>query len=282
MPGPEFLLSRLRILTFVTQEDLAVNVPCRERLNIGLFLAILSTAGLAAAQEICRVAKPTASFSIPYRANSLLLNTDPESEIWKAAASAWMTRDCTKTIDYPKLKTEVRAFWTDQYLYLLFICPYETLNIFLPSQNDKARPGLWDRDVVEIFLGADWESIGRYREFEVAPTGDWIDLDIKFDLKTLRSDGDKNWRSGWRTSARVDKEAGIWYAGAQIPLKSVASQTVGAGTRWRANLYRIAGQGPDSERQFLCWQPTCAPGRDPNHVPENFGTLIFEKSIPKQ
>ena len=246
-------------------------------LRIVMLLASLLVAGELAGQGVCRVEGPTATLSIPLSENSPPLNTDPESKIWKKAASAWMSSDCTRTIDYPKLKTEVRAFWTDQYLYLLFICPYETLNIFLPPQNDRPRPGLWDRDVVEIFLGDDWDNIGRYREFEIAPTGDWIDLDISMDLKTLRTNGNRNWRSGFRTSARIDKEAGIWYAGAQIPLKAVTSQTVRPGTRWRSNLYRIAGQGPDSQRQFLCWQPTCAPGRDPNHVPENFGTLIFEK-----
>jgi hypothetical protein len=41
------------------------------------------------------------------------------------------------------------------------------------------------------------------------------------------------------------------------------------------NLYRIDGKGPDSERRFLCWQPTCVVNRDPNHVPEAFGTLVF-------
>jgi hypothetical protein len=269
-------------IDFSDTGGLAMGVLSREKLCCALFLAISSAGGVAAAQEICRVASPTASFSIPHRDDSPMLNTDPDSGIWKAAASAWMTRDCTRTIDYPKLKSEVRAFWTDEYLYLLFVCPYETLNIFSPPQNDRPRPGLWDRDVVEVFLGADWDNIGIYREFEIAPTGDWIDLDIKLDLKTQRSDGDKHWRSGWRTSARIDKKAGIWYASAQIPLKAVTTQTVAPGTRWRANLYRIAGQGPDSQRQFLCWQPTCAPGRDPNHVPENFGTLVFEGTIPKE
>jgi hypothetical protein len=43
------------------------------------------------------------------------------------------------------------------------------------------------------------------------------------------------------------------------------------------NLYRIEGEGSDAVRHFLCWQPTCAGERDPNHVPENFGTLIFSK-----
>ncbi len=245
------------------------------------FLAVLPVTCFMApggifGQEICKVAQPTASLSIPYEKDSPTLNTDPKSAAWKRAASAWIVKDCTRTIDYPKLKTEVRAFWTDEHLYLLFVCPYESLNLFLPAQNDKPRPGLWDRDVVEVFLGADWENIGLYKEYEVAPTGDWIDLDIKLDLKTHNTKGNRDWRSGWNTAARIDDKAHVWYAAARIPLKSVTAEAVKPGTRWRANLYRIAGQGPDSQRQFLCWQPTCAPGLDPNHVPENFGTLVFE------
>ncbi len=245
-----------------------------------LFLFILMSIGDLAGQENCSVVPPTASLSIPYRKGSPPLNTDPRSGIWKGAASAWIAKDCTRTIDYAKLQTEVRAFWTDEHLYFLFISPYETLNVFLPPQNDRPRHGLWDRDVVEIFLGADWENIGRYREFEIAPTGDWIDLSIDFDLKTRRSNGDENWTSGCLRAARVDDKAHVWYACARIPLKSVTSQAVRAGTRWRANLYRIDGQGPDSQRHFMCWQPTCSPGHDPNHVPENFGTLIFERAVP--
>jgi hypothetical protein len=241
-----------------------------------LFLMCLLCAGILSGQEVCQVVPPTASLSVPYRSDSPTLNTDLESEIWRNAGSAWITKDCTRTIDYPMLKTQVRAFWTDQYLYLLFICPYETLNLFLPPQNDKPRMGLWDRDVVEMFLGADWKNIGRYREFEIAPTGDWIDLGIDFDLKTRRTKDEKDWRSGWNTTARIDKESHVWYAGARIPLKAVTSQTIKPGTRWRVNLYRIDGQGPDSQRKFLCWQPTCSPGQDPNHVPEHFGTLIFQ------
>jgi len=174
----------------------------------------------------------------------------------------------------------VKAFWTVEHFYLLFICPYETLNLFLPAQNDKPRRGLWDRDVVEMFLGADLENIGRYREFEIAPTGDWIDLAIDFDFKTHRGNGDAKWPSGCTRSARIDETAHIWYAATRIPLKSVDSQKVVPGTRWRANLYRIDGRGPDSQRHFMCWQPTCSPGYDPNHVPENFGTLIFENDAP--
>lgn len=130
---------------------------------------------------------------------------------------------------------------------------------------------LWDRDVVEVFLGDDWKNIRHYREYEVAPTGDWIDLAIDLDKKG----GDRSWRSGGTTSARIDEKAKVWYSAMKIPLKSVSEAAVTAGVRWRMSLYRIQGQGAGAVRHFLCWQPTCVLNRDPNHVPENFGTLIF-------
>lgn len=236
-------------------------------------LLLFFTLSIAAshAQDTCRVESPTATFSIPHVAKAAQLTTDPGAPVWRHAASAWISKDCTRTIDYPDLKTEVRAFWTDTDLYLLFICPYRTLNLFLPADNSKPRNKLWDRDVVEMFLGDDWKNIRHYREFEIAPTGDWIDLAIDLD----RENYDRTWRSGWTPMGRADEAQKKWYAATKIPLKSVSAEAVKPGTRWRMNLYRIDGEGPDSARRFLCWQPTCAPGRDPNHVPENFGALEF-------
>jgi Carbohydrate family 9 binding domain-like len=228
---------------------------------------------LAQQPPVCEVSQPTANFTVTYVPASPELNSDPQSPLWKNAPAALMTKDCTHTTEYSDLKTEIRGFWTDSDLYLLFICPYRSLNTFQPPQNDQPRRGLWDRDVVEIFLGDDWENIRHYREFEIAPTADWIDLAIDLDHRGQN----RNWRSGWKTTARIDEQSKTWYAACRIPLKSVSDKPVQPGTRWRANLYRIDGDGPDPQRRFMCWQPTCVVNRDPNHVPENFGTLIFGK-----
>jgi hypothetical protein len=225
------------------------------------------------AQQPCAVARPTATLSAPHVTATPVFNTDPASGTWASAGTTWISRDCSKSVDFPSLKTEVRVFWTDTDVYLLFICPYSELNLFLPAQNKQARSHLWDRDVIEIFLGDDWQNIQHYREFEIAPTGDWIDLAI--DLE--RGVHDENWRSGWLTSARIDPAAHVWYAAARIPLKAISSDRVHPGTRWRMNLYRTDGLGSDPQRHFLCWQPTCVVDRDPNHVPENFGTLVFSQ-----
>jgi hypothetical protein len=225
----------------------------------------------ANAAKVCEFSRPGASFSIPYVQQSPELNTDPHSPTWSRASSDWIEKDCTHQSDYPKLKTEVRGFWTDSDLYLLFICPYYELNLWLPPDNSKDRLKLWDRDVVEFFLGDDWTNINVYREFEIAPTGDWVDLAIDRNRESYEAD----WNSGWQRQGRIDEKNHTWYAAARVPLHSVSEKKVTVGTKWRVNLYRIDGLGADPQRRFLCWQPTCVVNRDPNHVPEHFGTLIF-------
>src|SRR5204863_374130 len=159
------------------------------------------------------------------------LNTKTNSETWSHAAYTWIEKDCTQQIDYPKLKTEVRGFWTDSDLYLLFISPYNHLNLWLPADNSKDRLKLWDRDVVEFFLGDDWTDIKHYREFEIAPTGDWVDLAIDLNKDSY----DANWNSGWQRQGRIDEKNHVWYAATRVPLKSVSEEPIKAGTKWRAN-----------------------------------------------
>ncbi len=243
-------------------------------MKTALSLILSSLAALhAQSKEVCKVTQPTASFLIHHLDGSPDLNSDPSSPLWASAAHTSIVKDCTHVVEYQTLNSTVRGFWTNEDLFLLFECPYKQLNLWLPPMGGGPRNKLWDRDVVEMFLGDDWKNIRHYREFEIAPTGDWIDLAINLDKESY----DQSWRSGWKTAARIDKKAKIWYAAAKIPLSSVTGQTVKPGTKWRANLYRIEGVGGDPQRHFLCWQPTCVVNRDPNHVPENFGTLIFDK-----
>jgi hypothetical protein len=199
------------------------------------------------------------------------LSADPNAPPWTIAAKTRIVKDCSRRLEYPDLDTTVQVFWTDRSLYLLFACPYRSLNRFEPGPDGQDREKLWDRDVVEVFLGDDWKNIRHYREYEIAPTGERVDLAINLD-----GGGEgRAWNSGWETRARIDDTAKVWYAAARIPLESVSAAPVGPGTKWRINLYRIDGDGPDPQRRFLCWQPTCVVNRDPNHVPEAFGTLVF-------
>jgi hypothetical protein len=241
-------------------------------MRMRLLIPLLFFASPAFPQSPCNAAPPFAEWSIPHVQGNPALTLDPAASPWSPSAQATIVKDCSRSLEYASATTTVYGYWTDTDIYLLFRCPYRELNLFIPAANDKPRDKLWDRDVVEIFLGDDWTNIRHYREFEIAPTGDWIDLAIDLD----HSEYDKGWRSGWKTAARIDRAEKVWFAAARIPLSSVTTAAVKAGTRWRVNLYRIEGLGPDADRHFLCWQPTCVQNRDPNHVPEHFGTLVFE------
>jgi hypothetical protein len=228
------------------------------------------TALSGSAQAPCVATSPHTEFHIAHVSENPKLSVDEYSPLWERAAAQMLGKDCQREIEYPQIRTTIKGFWTDTDLYLLFRCPYANLNLILPANHAAPREGLWDHDVVEMFIGDDWQNIRHYREFEIAPTGDWIDLAI--DLN--RDSFDRTWRSGWETLAWVDEKHKVWYAAARIPLKAVSTQPVNAGTKWRMNMYRIDGPSPDATRHFLCWQPTCDSKRG-NHVPESFGTLVF-------
>jgi hypothetical protein len=235
-------------------------------------LAILFVSALASlnAQGPCVLSSSHDQFQIAYVSGHPKLTLDESSPQWAHGLGESLSKDCYRQIEYPAAKTTIEAFWTDTDLYVLFRCPYAELNLFLPANHAEARMSLWDRDVVEMFLGDDWQNIGHYREFEIAPTGDWIDLAIDLDRKSF----DHTWRSGWETLARVDETHKVWYAAARIPLKAVSDKPVIAGTKWRVNFYRIDGVGGNDMRHFMCWQPTCN-HQHGNHTPESFGTLVF-------
>jgi hypothetical protein len=229
-----------------------------------------SAAVFMSAQEPCVLNASHDQFRISHVSGHPALSVDESSPLWANAQEQVLWKDCYRQIEYPKRKTTIKVFWTDTDLYVFFRCPYSKLNIFTPANHSEARMNLWDRDVVEMFVGDDWKNTGHYREFEMAPTGDWIDLAIDLERKSF----DHTWRSGWETLARVDKAHKTWYAAARIPLTAISDKQVTAGTTWRVNFYRIDGRGGKNKRHFMCWQPTCD-RKHGNHTPESFGSFLF-------
>jgi len=163
--------------------------------------------------------------------------------------------------------TEVRSRWTENYLYFLFACRYEDLNL-KPGPPAKGETyGLWNWDVAEVFIGSDFENINRYKEFEVSPRGEWVDLSIE-----LNSDGknrtDWKWSSGFENLTRIDKGRRIWYAEMRIPMTSIADWKPEGGRTFRVNFCHVQGK----PAKFLTWQPV---NQDSFHKPEAFGKLVL-------
>ena len=124
------------------------------------------------------------------------LTLDSASPLWRGARPVFIEKDSFGNPS-PALRTEVRARWTDHNLYFLFTCPYKQLHL-KPDPNTHAETNkLWNWDVAEAFIGSDFADIQRYKEFEVSPQGEWVDLDI--DLHKPHHEDGWKWNSDFRS-----------------------------------------------------------------------------------
>lgn len=193
------------------------------------------------------------------------LTADPDAPPWKGIVGVSAARNYLNE-PIPGSPSEFRSRWTERTLYLLFICPYDELNL-KPDPNPAIEtPRLWNWDVGEVFIGTDFAHIGHYKELQVSPQGEWVDLDIN--REDSNSAGGMAWNSGYKVKARIDRERHVWYGEMAIPMSAIGVGAAKAGTEMRVGLYRIAGVG--EHKKFYAWQPT---GQKSFHVPQAFGRL---------
>jgi hypothetical protein len=196
------------------------------------------------------------------------LTADPSAPHWKSVTPEIASLDrFGKPV--PGHRTEIRTRWTPRHLYILYTCPYRALygkpNPSTTTETDK----LWEWDVAEVFIGSDFQNIHKYKEFQVSPQGEWVDLDI--DRKNPLPEGGWKWNSGFQVKARVDGARRVWYGEMKIPISSIDSKPAAPGRRLRINFYRI--QGPDP-RVHLNWRVVNA---NSYHTPAAFGLLEYGK-----
>jgi len=207
------------------------------------------------------------NFLSVYTKDDARLDTDPQRRFWLAAPPLSADRD---SFGQPTagIKTTIRSRWTKQDLFVLFECVYQTLYLRpLPRRHGKTWE-LWNWDVVELFIGDDWEHIERYKEFELSPQGDWLDFAI--DRTPPDLERNREWASGFETAARIDSTQGIWYGAMRVPFVAITEATIAEGKEFRANLYRI--EGPPGKRKLVAWQATHS---DDFHIPGVFGNLVL-------
>src|SRR5579872_1026836 len=179
------------------------------------------------------------------------LTADPDAPSWKGVTGIFMDKG-PKGEPAPDHRTEVRSRWTNGNLYLLYICPYQELHLHPnPSQTNETDK-LWDWDVAEVFVGTNFENIRLYKEFEMSPQGEWVDLDI--DSGNMGNTNAWLWNSGFEVKARLDEAKKIWYGEMRIPIKSIDNRPPATGLEMRINFYRC--QGADPHLKYIAWQPT--------------------------
>lgn len=206
-------------------------------------------------------------FQSVFSGQDVELQTDPHTSFWQQASPVVAEAD-EYGHEVPHHRTEVRSRWSEHNLYLLFVCPYEDLSLHPNPSTTEEIFGLWNWDVAEIFIGSDWKNIRRYKEFEVSPQAEWVDLDINLDLPDHTLGW--TWNSGMHVAARIDRSAHVWYGAMVIPLASIDSRPPRVGTAYRANLFR--SQGPEDKRKSIAWRP---PMTETFHTPASFGRLVL-------
>lgn len=187
--------------------------------------------------------------------------TAEAARLWERARPVWVDQSGSDGRVRPELATEVRALWSLTHLHLAFRAPFTRLTTFEPAEA-KERIGLWERDVVEAFIGSDARNINRYTEFQVAPNG------MKLDLRLELPKRDFEWDSGMTAGASVEASGRVWSARMSIPLTALSEHGPSVGTRWRINLFRC----DYANDAFLAWRPTLD---RTFHVPARFGVLEF-------
>jgi len=192
----------------------------------------------------------------------------PAPDAWQQAQPIRFSADWRGKNPDPQRSTEVRLLWTSETLFLRFQCRYRDLTTFADSDPDGRRHRLWDRDVAEVFLQPDPSSPHRYWEFEISPSGQWIDLDIDLDKPPGHSG---NPHTGMKSRIGVEKNQKAWTAEMALPLARLAPD-FDPRKDWRVNFFRV--EGPAEPRFYSSWQPTNTP-QPSFHVPEAFAKLSF-------
>ena len=241
---------------------------------LGACLAVLALSGCAArgsapsATPVASAAAERDDVLVALRvAGDPDLTADPANALWADAAPVIADRDFLGAA-VPGRPTEIRATWTDRHLYLHYTCPYDQLHLKPETDLSAETPRLWNWDVAEAFIGWDERTITRYKEFQVSPRGEWVDLDI--DRADPQGQPGMAWDSGFEVAAHIDEATRVWYGAMKIPFEAIDPRGAAAGRTLRVGLYRIAGPEP---RTFIAWRPT---GARNFHVPEAFGTLRLQ------
>jgi predicted TIM-barrel fold metal-dependent hydrolase len=218
------------------------------------------------ARKLLARSLPTPKAVAHFTDDAITLDGKLDESAWQNATPVYVESHLVTAAVVPQISTTVRTLWSNDAIYFAFEAPYTELTTFEPPLKDgEERLGLWDRDVVEVFIGTNHDKITQYTEFEVAPTNEKLDLILDYPNK------DFPWSSGFESAVHIDPYAKKWTTEIRIPLASLTQDKPDDGTCWRVNFYRhdIAW------KSFLAWNPAL---KSSAHTPERFGILEFQKT----
>jgi predicted TIM-barrel fold metal-dependent hydrolase len=202
------------------------------------------------------------------------LTGDGSNAAWAKAEWEPLHRRPKSVHDY---EVRVKVLYSKKGVYTLMDATDAKLTATMTRDFDN----LWMEDVFEVFLWTD-ESVPLYFEYEISPLGTELPILIpNLDGKIM---GWRPWHydGGRKTRKATAPVGGEKRSGAEVkgwraevfipyellsPLRNVPPK---AGTRWRANFYRMDYDG--GKQSSWDW----ARVGENFHEPTKFGTLVFE------
>lgn len=193
-----------------------------------------------------------------------------DNKFWKNAQSIQIVHYWSGEKAPVGRRFETKLLWTDAAFYVRFEANQNEPFIISANPNLMSKTvGLWNRDVCEIFLAPNKAEFQTYFEFEIAPTGEWVDL--KIHQKTDERITVRDYNSGMKTAVRIVKGKVLMAFKVEWKAFDVKPK---AGDVWLGNIFRAVGSA--EKRGYLAWSPTKT--NVPNfHVPEKFGRFEFVK-----
>lgn len=200
---------------------------------------------------------------------------DSELEVGAVNSALWEKAEAVAVGNYWSGKAapanrhfSARLLWSDTAIYIRFEASRGEPLVINDAPDITAKTiGLWERDVCEVFIAPNIEERNKYFEFEIAPTGEWVDLGINVTPKKRITDIE--YKSGMQSAVLVEPEKIVMSI--KIEWKAFG-KTPKAGDIWLGNVFRCVGKG--QSRGYLSWQATNT--KTPNfHVPSKFGEFEF-------
>ena len=198
----------------------------------------------------------------------------------KGSAAAWNKAAWTPLDlrgDAIPQTTEAKVLYSKTGIYFLFRCEDQVLTATLTEDNAD----LFNEDVVEVFLWTD-EEYTMYFEYELSPLNYELPIMVPnqegdfFGWLPWHYEGERRTRHATAISGGPKEsmaKINQWTAEFFIPyalLKPLGKVPPQAGTRWRANMYRI--DYDLEEPRYYLWRPTSGNF----HQYKEFGTFLFE------
>ncbi|MEK3884052.1 carbohydrate-binding family 9-like protein [Paenibacillus sp. PL2-23] len=182
---------------------------------------------------------------------------------WESCDAVWLSNNMTGLS--PKEQTEVRACWSEEGLFIRYLCE----DTWIRSDYRKRDDPLYEQDVIEVFIDETGE--GRsYIELEVSPYNIIFDAVISNDGIDTITGSDLQWDIPCLQTSVDRTEEGLLQYLLVIPFTTFQSAPA-QGTKWRMNFYRI-DEDRLGAREYQAWSPTLA---NNFHIPAKFGTLVF-------